>query len=44
MSEYHVVDVEFKDETCLVDALKEMGYQPEVFENGVFIKKKWGGK
>lgn len=30
MSEYRVLDVEFKDEDVLTDALKEMGFQPEV--------------
>ena len=41
MSEYHVVDVEFKDEECLVGALKEMGYQPEVFENGTTVSNSY---
>jgi hypothetical protein len=33
MSEYHVVDVGFKDEPILVQTLKEMGYQPEIHKN-----------
>jgi hypothetical protein len=30
MSEYRVIDVEFRDEKVLIDALKEMGYNPTV--------------
>ena len=30
MSEYHVVDVGFKDEPVLISTLKEMGYEPEI--------------
>lgn len=37
MSEYHVIDVEFKDEQCLIETLKEMGLNPEVHENGTTI-------
>ncbi len=32
MSEYHVVETEFQDQECLLDALKEMGYTPTVHE------------
>ena len=37
MSEYHVVEVEFKDEECLIEALTTMGLKPEVHENGTVI-------
>lgn len=37
ISEYHVVEVEFKDEECLIETLKEMGYKPEVFNEGTTI-------
>jgi len=30
MSEYHVVELEIKDESCLVEALHEMNYKPEI--------------
>jgi len=30
MSEYHVVETEFKDEECLIGALEEMGYKPTI--------------
>lgn len=37
MSEYHVVNVEFKEEDCLLEALKKAGYYPRVYENGTTI-------
>jgi hypothetical protein len=30
MSEYHIVETEFKDQKCLIETLQEMGYHPEV--------------
>ena len=33
MSEYHIVDVGFKDEPVLISTLKEMGYEPEIHKN-----------
>ena len=30
MSEFHVIEVKFKDESILITTLKEMGYKPEV--------------
>jgi hypothetical protein len=30
MSEFHIVETEFKDEECLVGALQDVGYTPEV--------------
>lgn len=35
ISEFHVVETEFKDEECLIGALKEMGFNPEVHEEQV---------
>lgn len=37
MSEYTIVEVKFKDEGCLIQSLKEMGYTPEVHKNGVVL-------
>lgn len=37
MSEYHVVQTIFKDEECIAEALKEMGYTPEVHAEAVNI-------
>ena len=30
MSEFHVVELKFKDEKCLVEVLEEMGYKPKI--------------
>lgn len=35
MSEYHEVELEVTEKSCIVDALKDLGYQPEVHENAV---------
>lgn len=35
MSEYHEVEMEVNDKECILDALKDLGYQPEVHENAV---------
>jgi len=32
MSEYHEVEMDVTDKECIVDALKDLGYQPEVHE------------
>lgn len=32
MSEYHVIETEFKDQQVLIEALEEMGYHPEVYD------------
>ena len=34
MSEWKLIDCEMNDEECLLEALKEVGYQAEVHENG----------
>ena len=30
ISEYHIIDTEFKDQECLIEALEEMGYKPTI--------------
>ena len=30
MSEFHVLELSFKDEKCLIEVLKEMGYKPKI--------------
>lgn len=42
MSEMKTVEVEFKDEELLIEALKNMGYQPEVHNNGIKIDTYYG--
>jgi len=37
MSEYHVVEVIFKDEELLTQSLKDMGYEVEVHNEGVHV-------
>ena len=41
MSEYHLVEVKFKDEKILLDSLKEMGYQPTVHKDGVKLNNNY---
>lgn len=41
MSEYAVVEVKFKDEGCLVQSLKEMGYKPEIHKSGVVLSNSY---
>lgn len=41
MSAYHVCEVEFKDEQTLVEALKEMGFQPEVHKEAQPLKSRY---
>jgi len=41
MSEYHVVEVKFKDEGCLVQALNDMGYKPEVHNDGTVLSNSY---
>lgn len=31
MSEFHVVEIEMKDQSCLVKALEELGYKPKIY-------------
>lgn len=33
ISEYHVVETEFKDQGCLIESLQDMGYKPEIHAN-----------
>ena len=37
MSEYHVVEVIFKDESVLLQSLKDMGYEAQVHESPVEV-------
>jgi len=32
MSEFHVLELSFKDQECLVEVLKELGYKPKVVQ------------
>jgi len=38
MSQYHVVEVIFDDQNCLVEALEELGMKPEVHADGTTIR------
>lgn len=38
MSEFNVVNVQFKDGDCLVESLQELGYKCEVHESGAHLK------
>ena len=35
MSEYHEVELEVNDQECIIDALKDLNYKPQVHENPV---------
>ena len=37
MSQYHVIETQFKDQGCLVKALKEMGLEAEIYEKGTTL-------
>ena len=37
MSEFHVIEVCFKDEEVLIKSLKEMGYKPIVYKEAVHL-------
>ena len=37
MSEMKTVEVEFNDEELLLDALKNLGYKPKIYKDGVEI-------
>jgi hypothetical protein len=41
MSEYHVVDVIFKDEAMLLGSLRDMGYKPVVHEQGIQLSNSY---
>ena len=44
MSEWKTVDVEFKDEDCLIAALKEVGFHPEVHEKETVMENSYSKK
>ncbi len=44
MSEYHVVEVKFKDEGVLITTLKNMGYEPEVHDEAKHLRGFQGDK
>ncbi len=44
MSEFHVIEVIFKDEGILIQTLKEMGYTPQVHKNAVNLYGYQGDK
>lgn len=35
MSEYHEVELEVKDKECIIDALKDLNFQPKTYEDAV---------
>jgi len=44
MSEMKTVEVEFNDEELLLDALKNMGYKPQVYNEGIEIDTYYKGR
>ena len=44
MSEWKQVDVEFKDEECLIGALKEVGFNPEVHDEATIMENNYSKK
>ncbi len=44
MSEYKVVEVDFKDEQVLLDSLKQMGYEPRICKEGTNLEGYQGDK
>jgi len=44
MSSYNEIETSFSDQGCLVDALKEMGYQPQVNEKAQQLEGYHGDK
>ena len=43
MSEYHVVEVVFKDQDILVESLKDMGLSPEIHAEGTLVGNNYRG-
>lgn len=37
MSEFHSVKVEYKDEKCLIESIREMGYRPNIHEKAISL-------
>jgi len=44
MSEYKVVEIDFKDEQVLIDSLKQMGYEPRVCDEAIPLEGYQGDK
>ena len=44
MSEYNEIQTEYADQDCLVDALKDMGFQPQVSEKAQNLEGYHGDK
>jgi len=44
MSEYRVVEVEFKDQKVLIEALQSMGYKPETYQEAKPLEGYQGDK
>lgn len=44
MSEYHEVELDIKDKSSIVDALKDLGYNPEVHKEAVQLHGYQGDK
>lgn len=44
MSEYHLIDVSYKDEPVLIKSLKEMGYEPEIHKEAKSLEGYQGKK
>lgn len=44
MSMFHTCEIDLNDETCLIEALKEMGYKPRVSEIGEVLKGIYGSE
>ena len=44
ISEYHIVDCDFKDEECLLEALKDLGYTPTVHDTPINLEGYRGDK
>lgn len=44
MSEYHECEVSMVDQEAIIEALKEMGYQPKIYQNPVNLTGYMGDK
>jgi hypothetical protein len=41
MSEYHLVDIKFKDENILIKSLQDSGYKPVIHQEGVQLNNNY---
>jgi hypothetical protein len=44
MSQYHVIETQFKDQGCLVKALEEMGFKPTIASEGTTFQTNGRGQ